>query len=159
MKIYGHPWSINTRKVLLTLAEKGHEGELVLVDLPKGAHRLADHMARHPFGKVPVLDDGFLLCETGAINRYLDRKLSGPRLVPEGAAGAARVDRWISMADSYFTPHAHPLIVETLFRRYLGGAPNASAIEAGRAGMQPALDVVDHALALFFVACGMGRVS
>ncbi len=146
MKIYGHPWSINTRKVLLTLAEKGHEAELVLVNLPTGEHRRPDHMARHPFGKVPVLEDGFLLYETGAINRYLDRKLPGPPLVPHGAEGAARVDQWISVADSYFTPHAQPVIVETVFRRYLGGERNAHAIDAGRAGMQPALDAMDRAL-------------
>jgi glutathione S-transferase len=147
MKIYGHPWSISTRKVLLTVAEKGREAELVLVNLPKGEHKQPDHMARHPFGKVPVLEDGVLIYETGAIIRYLDRKLAGPPLVPDSAEGAARVDQWISVADSYFAPHAQPLIIETLFRRYLGGERNAHAIDAGRAGMQPALDVMDRALA------------
>jgi glutathione S-transferase len=147
VKIYGHPWSINTRKVLMTLAEKGHEGELVLVNLPKGEHKQPDHMARHPFGKVPVLDDGFLLYESAAINRYLDRTLAGPPLVPGGAEGAARVDQWISVADSYFAPHAQSLVLETVFRRHLGGERNAQAIDAARAGMQPVLDAMDRGLA------------
>ena len=30
LTIHGHPWSINTRKVLTTLAEKGHEARLAL---------------------------------------------------------------------------------------------------------------------------------
>ena len=77
MKIYGHPWSVHTRRVLMTVAEKGHDAELVLVNLPKGEHKQPEHMARHPFGKVPVLEDGFFLAESGAINRYLDKKLDG----------------------------------------------------------------------------------
>jgi glutathione S-transferase len=148
MKIYGHPWSINTRKTLLTLAEKGHEAELVLVNLPKGEQKLPGHLEIHPFGKVPVLDDdGFVLYEARAINRYLDRKLAGPSLTPSGDREAARLDQWINVADAYFTPHAHPLIVEALFRRYLGGEQNVQAMAAGREGMQSALDTVDRWLA------------
>ena len=33
MKLYGHPMSTCTRKVMTTLAEKGHEAEFVLVDI------------------------------------------------------------------------------------------------------------------------------
>lgn len=148
LKVYGHPWSIHTRKALMTLAEKGREAELVVVVLPKGEHMQPEHMARHPFGRVPVLeDDGFVLYETAAINRYLDRRLPGPALTPADAREAARADQWIHVADSYFLPHAAPLLIETLFRRYLGGPQNTAAIEAGRQGIQPALDVVDRALA------------
>jgi len=107
MKIYGHPWSINTRKVLMTLAEKGHDAELVLVMIPKGEHKGKEHLTRHPFGKVPTLEDGnFLLYETAPINRYLDRTLAGPSLVPSDSKRAARVDQWIGIADAYFIAHA-----------------------------------------------------
>lgn len=148
MKVYGHPWSINTRKVLMTLAEKGHAAELVLVMLPRGEHRAPAHLARHPFAKVPVLEDGtFMLFETGPINRYLDRTLSGPSLVPADSRAAARVDQWIGIADAYLVPHAQPLVVEQLFRRYLGGERNQAAIDAARAGIGVALDAADRALA------------
>jgi len=147
MKIYGHPWSINTRKVLMTLAEKGHDAELVLVMIPKGEHKGEAHLARHPFGKVPALEDaGFTLYETTAINRYLDRSLSGPTLVPADPKSAARVDQWIGIADAYFIAHAGPLVVEQLFRRYLGGERNQAAIDAARAGIGIALDTADRAL-------------
>lgn len=145
MKIYGHPWSINTRKVLMTLAEKGHTAELVLVMIPKGEQKLPEHLERHPFGKVPVLDDeGFVLYETRAINHYLERKLNGPRLLPTDLRELARLEQWINVADAYFVPHAHTLIVEALFRRYLGGEQDVQAMKAGREGMQPALDVIDR---------------
>src|SRR5262245_6358434 len=68
MKVFGHPWSINTRKTLMTFAEKGAHAELVVVMLPKGEHKTKEHLARHPFGKVPVLFDGeIVVYETRAI--------------------------------------------------------------------------------------------
>ena len=148
MKIYGHPWSTNTRKTLMTLAEKGHEAELVVVMLPKGEQRLPAHLKLHPFGKVPVLDDqGFVLYEARAINRYLDGKLTGPSLVPSGDRERARLDQWTNVADAYFIPHAMPLIIEAVFRRYLGGEQNVAVMQAGREGMLAALDTIDRALA------------
>ena len=147
MKLYGHPWSINTRKTLATIGEKGHDVPLSLVMLPKGEHKQPAHLRLHPFGKVPVLDDdGFVLYETRAINAYLDAKLTGPALVPGDARGRARVDQWINVADAYFIPFAHPLVVEVLFRRYLGGEQNLAAVAAGRAGVAAALDALDQAL-------------
>jgi glutathione S-transferase len=148
MKIYGHPWSINTRKSLMTLAEKELEAELVLVMIPWGEQKQPAHVARHPWGKVPVLDDdGFVLYETRAINAYLDRKRGPATLVPSDTREAAWVDQWINTADSYFIPAAHPMIVELLFRPYLGGERNDEVIAAGRDGMQLALDTADRWLA------------
>jgi glutathione S-transferase len=148
MKIYGHPWSIYTRKTLMTLAEKGQKAEFVLVMIPKGEQKSPEHVARHPFGKVPLLvDDDFVLYETRAINAYLDRRLSGRGLVPSRPRAAARLEQWMNVADSYFAPHAHSLIVESLFRRYLGGEKNEAAVKAGRAGIEYPLDVLDGWLA------------
>ena len=148
MNLYGHPWSINTRKTLMTLAEKAAETRLVLVMVPHGEHKRPEHLRLHPFGKVPVLDDdGFVLYETRAIGSYLDAKLAGPRLVPEGARERARMEQWINVADSYFSPLAHSMIVELVFRRFLGGDANQATIAAGRAGIGTALDVIDAALA------------
>jgi glutathione S-transferase len=147
MKIYGHPWSINTRKVLALLAEKGERAELSLVMLPKGEHKLAAHVALHPFAKVPVLEDsGFVLYESGAINRYLERKFPTPALVPTDDSGRALVDQWLSVWDSYFSPPAGALILETLFRRYLGGETDRAVVESSRERMDAALAAADRQL-------------
>jgi glutathione S-transferase len=148
MKIYGHPWSINTRKTLMTLAEKGLDAELVVVKLPAGEHKQPSHLARHPFGKVPVLeDDGFVLYEARAINEYIDRKVRPAKLVPDDVRDLARMHQWTNVADAYFVPHAGPFVVENLFRRYLGGEKNEAVVAAARAGMQTALDAADAWLA------------
>nr|HEX4316024.1 glutathione binding-like protein [Kofleriaceae bacterium] len=147
MKLYGHPWSVNTRKSLVTAAEKGHELPLALVMLPTGEHHQPAYREIHPFAKVPALDDdGFVLYEARAIDAYLDRVLAGPALVPARARDAARMEQWIGVADAYFAPSAQPLIVELLFRRYLGGDQNQAAIAAGRSGIEAVLEVLDGAL-------------
>lgn len=157
MKIHGHPWSINTRKVLAALAEKGQEAELSLVMLPKGEQRLPGHVALHPFAKVPVLDDeGFLLYESVAINRYLEQKFPRSALIPTDERGAALVSQWLSVCDSYFAPHAGPLIVETLFRRYLGGETNHAVIEGSRQQLGTALDAADRQLGTTAYLAGAG---
>jgi glutathione S-transferase len=144
MKLYGHPWSLSTRKILMTLAEKGHRAELIVVMIPKGEQRAPEHVARHPFAKVPVIDDdGFVLYEARAITWYLDHKLSGPKLIPQDLRAGARLEQWINVADSYFIPHARPFILETMFRRYLGGEQDLQLIAASRAAMQLALDQAD----------------
>ncbi|MEQ1501833.1 MAG: glutathione S-transferase C-terminal domain-containing protein [Myxococcota bacterium] len=147
MRLYGHPWSINTRKALVVLAEKGHEAELVYVDIPHGGQRLPEHVARHPFGKLPVLDDGdFRVYETAAVLQYLDALLPGPSLAPSDARARARALQWDRVQQSYFEPHAHPLIVHAQFSRVLGFPGDPAIIDAGRAAMQPALDVIDRHL-------------
>jgi glutathione S-transferase len=148
MNLYGHPWSINTRKALATVAEKGHDIPLTVVMLPKGEHKQPEHLKLHPFGKVPVLDDaGFVLYEARAINAYLDAVLDGPCLVPADPRVRARMDQWINIADAYFVPAAHPLVVELLFRRYLGGPQDQQAIAAGRVAVETPLDVLERTLA------------
>ena len=101
--------------------------------LPKGEHKTASTCACIRSARCPSLDDdGFVLYETRAINAYLDATLIGPaprcRAEPRERA---RMDQWISVADAYFIPYAHPMIVELLFRRYLGGEQNTAAIAAG----------------------------
>jgi len=151
MKIYGHPWSINSRKTLMTLAEKGALATtpMVLIMIPKGEQKHPAHIARHPWGKVPVLeeDDGTTVLETRAINAYIDRRFGGPpSLVPSESRDLARLDQWINVADSYFVPHAHAMVVELLFRKYLGGEKNDALVETSRSHVKTALDVMDREL-------------
>lgn len=147
MKIYGHPMSTCTRKILMTLAEKGSEAEFVMVDLMTGAHKQADHMARHPFGVVPVFeDDGFQIYESRAIIRYLDAKLSGPKLTPTDLHAFARMEQWMSVEQSYFTPNAMKVVMEAMFGPMRGQTPRPEVIQQGIADASKALDVLDKGL-------------
>lgn len=54
----------------------------------------------NPFGQIPVLEDGALvLCDSNAILVYLVKRYApGSAWLPEDAVGAARVQRWLSVA-------------------------------------------------------------
>lgn len=79
MKLYMVPAAPNPTKVLLYIAERAEMGvdmgiETVLVNTLKGQQREPEHLARNPFGTIPVLelDDGHHLIESLAIIQYLE---------------------------------------------------------------------------------------
>lgn len=147
MKVYGHPLSNCTRKVLVTLAEKGSEPELVPVDLFAGEHKAAAHLARHPFGVIPVLDDdGFVLFESRAIIRYLDARCEGPRLTPQSVREVARMDQWLSVDQSYIAPHVGTLVRERIVKPHAGQPADPAAERAAEAALASALGIVDQEL-------------
>jgi glutathione S-transferase len=145
MKVYGHPWSINTRKVLATIAEKGEEAELVLVDLPRGGQHAPEHIARHPFAKAPVIeDDGLMIYESAAIMRYVDRKYNLAPLVPQTPRNAALMDQWVGVGQTYFGEPAHALLVEAIFKRARKlGEPDLTRIKHLQSELKKPLDVMD----------------
>ncbi|MBY0531337.1 MAG: glutathione S-transferase N-terminal domain-containing protein [Xanthobacteraceae bacterium] len=145
MKVYGHPWSINTRKVLATLAEKGQEAELILVDLPRGGQHAPEHIARHPFAKAPVIeDDGLMIYESAAIMRYIDGKYNSTALVPAKRRNEALMDQWISIGQTYFGEPAHALAIEAIFKRVRKlGEPDPGRIKDLQSVLKKPLDVMD----------------
>ncbi|KAF7291147.1 Glutathione S-transferase [Mycena indigotica] len=74
-----------TGLVALVLAEKRIPFQHIHVDLSRQGQKSPEHLARQPFGQVPVIDDdGFVLYESRAICRYLAEKYPehGPNLLP-----------------------------------------------------------------------------
>jgi len=147
MKLYGHPMSTCTRKVLTVLAEKGHKADFVMVDLMKGEHKQPDHLARQPFGVVPALDDnGFKLYESRAMCRYLDETLSGTKLTPDNAKDRALMEQWISVEHSYFSPPAMKVVFATIFTQMAGKPVDEEKLKEGRVGVEKAAVILDRHL-------------
>jgi glutathione S-transferase len=147
MKLYGHPMSTCTRKVLCTLAEKGQKADFVLVDIMKGDGKQPDHLARQPFGQVPAIDDdGFQLYESRAIIRYLDAKLPGAQLSPSDLKGRATMDQWLSVEQSNFTPAAMKIIWNLFFNPMMGKPSDDKLVEESIGTMNRALDVMQARL-------------
>lgn len=98
--VHSVPGSPYGRSVFATLIEKGARYRLAPVT-PQ-TRKSEPHISRHPFGRVPVLEhDGFLLYETQAILRYLDRTLPQPALTPADPRAAARMDQVMNICDWY----------------------------------------------------------
>lgn len=148
MKLYGHPHSACTRKVLLTCAEKGHELTLVHVDLMTGEHNRPGHLTRHPFAKIPALEDGaFMLYESNAIMRYLDQKLFGMKLTPSSPRELARMEQWLSVEPAYLAPAIWTLMYQMQVRPKFGEQPDQAEIARGRKETSHVLAVLDRELA------------
>lgn len=142
LKVYGHPFSTCTRKVLTTIAELGVPHEFTVVDFARGEHKQEPHLSRQPFGRVPAIDDdGFAMYESRAICRYLNAKHDGP-LVPKDLHGCARMEQFISVETSEFTPNAMKFVYEHVFKR-----PQAEGvIEAAGKALDHACSVLDARL-------------
>ncbi|MFJ7111207.1 glutathione S-transferase family protein [Pseudomonas sp. NPDC098740] len=99
IKLYNFPRSGHAHRVELMLSLLQLPTELIFVDLPKGAHKQPDFLALNAFGQVPVLDDqGVVLADSNAILVYLAQKYGNGRWLPTDPVGAAKVQRWLSIA-------------------------------------------------------------
>lgn len=129
--IHTIPGSPYARAVLATLEEKGALYQIS--PLQPGGQKSMPHLARHPFGKMPALEkDGFVLYETQAILRYLDRILPNPSLTPADPKAAARMDQLMNINDCYLFKGVSDVIVaqRVIFPAILGLAPDEAAISA-----------------------------
>ncbi len=138
MTLWGFDGSTYVRTVKMLLAEKQFtDFEQVPLNVLTGEPRQPEHLARHPFGKVPVLDhDGLRILETAAIARYLNDTLPGPSLLPSTPQARARMDMVVGVVDSYgYGALVGGVAAYHLFPDFVGGkndAMHAAGLDTGR---------------------------
>jgi glutathione S-transferase len=178
MKLYYHPMSGNSRRVLLVASHLDVPLERVVVDLPRGEQRGAPHLNKNPNGRVPVLDDdGFVLWESRAIIQYLAEKTPGQTLLPADARGRADVSRWLFWCAAHMAPANTILVLENFVKAVTGRGPaepaevargealvaqHAPVLDAHLAGRtwvaQDRLTLADFSLAASFALAGPARL-
>lgn len=122
--LYGYSPSTYVRTARMVLADHNVDYDQVEINVLGGETHLPDHIARHPFGKVPVLDiDGMRLRETNAICRYIHETRSGTSSIPEDAKQRAKMNEAISVYDSYGYVAMLKIAAYHLFPDFIGG-PN-----------------------------------
>jgi len=131
LTLHGYRYSVYVRIARLVLAEKGVAYDRIEVD-PFAPTIPTDYLALHPFGRVPTLvHDDFVLYETGAITRYLDRTFADPALQPDQPRALGRMDQIIGVVDSYgYWPLVRQVFSHRVFRPAIGQP--ADEAEAGR---------------------------
>ena len=145
MTLWGFDGSTYVRTVKMLFAEKKFtDFEQVPLNVLSGEPRKPEHLARHPFGKVPVLDhDGIRILETSAIVRYLNDVLPGTSLVPATPKDRARMDMVVSLLDSYgYGALIGGIAAYHLFPDFVGGKNDAMR----NAGIENARKMVDLAM-------------
>ena len=90
MKLYDAPACPYCARARIALAEKGIDVETVEIDLRDRPAWVYD---LNPTGRVPILDDGFVLPESAVIMEYLEERHPSPALLPadQVARAAARL--------------------------------------------------------------------
>ncbi|WP_434626854.1 glutathione S-transferase [Pseudomonas sp. Z1-29] len=140
IKLYHFPLSGHAHRVQLMLSLLELPVEVNFVDLAKGAHKQADFLAINPFGQVPVIDDsGVVLADSNAILVYLANKYGDGRWLPTDPVGAARVQRWLSVAAGPL--HAGPATARLI--TVFGASHNAEDVIARSHNL---LKVIDQEL-------------
>ena len=163
--LYGFDGSTYVRTVRMVLADNDADYDQVPVNVLEGEPRQPEHLARHPFGKVPVLDiDGMRLLETDAICRYVDETMPGPSLVPETARDRARMTEAINLVNSYGYDalvgcagyHLFPAFLghpdEAAHERMLANGETFLNLVMEKKGADPWLAGADPSLADYFLA-------
>lgn len=143
--LWGFDGSTYVRTVKMLLAEKGvTDFRQVPLNVLEGEPKSPEHLQRHPFGKVPVLDhDGLRILETAAIVRYLNDVLSGPSLVPGTPRDRARMDMVVGLVDSYgYGALVGGVAAYHLFPGFVGGQNDA----ARQAGIETGRKVIEFAM-------------
>jgi glutathione S-transferase len=126
--VVGSPFG---RAVTATCVEKAVPYRIA--PLTPGQHKSPAYLARHPFGRMPLVTDGdFELYETQAILRYLDAIGSGPSLTPSDPRTAARMNQVMGVIDWYFFSQngAIPLVFNRVVAPRLGLPVNDAAATA-----------------------------
>ncbi|KAL6828811.1 thioredoxin-like protein [Trichoderma sp. SZMC 28015] len=118
--IHGMPASVCTRRVMAVLEELEVPYKIKVVDVLSGMNNTPEHLARQPFGKIPiiVMDDDLVLYESRAISKYLCTKYSenASKLTvdPTDARDFAIYEQLLSVEVTTFDPAAKDLFEESL---------------------------------------------
>ena len=92
LEIIGVPFSNYVRALRMLCEEKG-----VPYTLTPARPQSDEVKALHPAGQIPCMRHGDVsLFESKAIATYIDKAFPGPRMMPEDAVGAAKVEQWVS---------------------------------------------------------------
>ena len=143
LRLYDYPASANCYKARLLLAQLGLPYERVAVDIFAGESTTAEHLARNPAGRTPVLelDSGETIAESNAIRRYLG---DGTPFVPAALAERARAWQWLFFEQNLFEPN----VGTARFWRLTGrDSLKPEVFEARLESARAALETLDRGLA------------
>lgn len=143
--VYGTPISVYVRIVRLLLEAADAEYSLSDVGIFNGENTTADYLAKHPFGKVPVLGmDGDFLYETGAITDYLDAVIASNQFTPAEPLPRARMRQIMGIVDSYLYPSAiSKIVIQRLIVPSQGGQTDEEIVKQAIAPAKTAVEAIE----------------
>lgn len=153
-KIYGF-FTFNAAKVLMTAEELNLDYEFIALDPGKGENKTPEHLARHPFGKIPVLEhNGNTFIESASICRYMSNT-NDKKLYSADPVKAAHIDQTIDV----MAQHAGRWIAtyfweEIVCKVFFHQEPNQDAIAEAAGWLEQQLPYIDGLLEKNTFLCG-----
>jgi glutathione S-transferase len=149
--VHGISFSPYVRSVAMALEIKGlpYRHEHIALAPGPGSLGSVEHRRLHPFGRVPILDDGgFRIYETQAILRYLDARYPHAPLQPTAPESIGRMSQAMGIHDCYlFTQAVRPIGAERVVRPVLFGAvPDEAVVAQALPATQVCLTALDRVL-------------
>lgn len=144
VRLYHLPLCPYSRKVRLTLREKGMASELIEVSPWEHGE---EYLALNPAGEVPVLEDGSLvICDSQAIVEYLEDAYPDTPLLGRGTAQRMETRRLVAWFDSKFAREVTDLLWrERLVKRWKRqGFPRSEALREGSQNIRHHLAYIEH---------------
>ena len=154
--MYGYRYSVYTRIVRWTLAEKNLPYDYIEVN-PFDVDTEQSLATLHPFAQVPVLQHGnFRLFETIAITRYIDLVSEAEvRLQPAASQAIARMVQIQSMIDQHgYHPMVRQVFAQRVFSAFENQSANEQEIALGIAGSRQFLRALSTTMRSTTYLCG-----
>ena len=148
MRLYHHPISSNSRRVMLAAETMGTPLDLTEVNLMNpDDRRLLTEL--NPNCKLPVLQDGdFTLWESCAIMQYLADRTLGQTLYPDNILVRADINRWMLWSCQHWAPAIGYLTFERIWKGLIGqGGPDADVVARAEIQLAQFATVLDDHLA------------
>ena len=147
MLILHHAPGSRAGRIVWLLEELGLDYELNRMEFHPKDLKSEQHRARHPLGRVPVLDDGDIrIFESGAIVEYLVARHSDGALKPEVDSPLfPQYLQWFHYCEGMVMPPVNTIVVQTILlppeRR------NEEALGQAQRLLTKAMQPIDEALA------------
>ncbi|KAM0257705.1 hypothetical protein ACHAQJ_004271 [Trichoderma viride] len=110
---------------MVVLEEVEMPYEIRVVDVLSGMNNTPEHLARQPFGKIPiiVMDDDSVLYESRAISKYsctkYPDKATKLTIDPADTRALAVYEQLLSVEVTTFDPVAKDFVSDTLFKKWV----------------------------------------
>jgi len=111
-----HAKNTRSARIIWLLEELGLDYNLVALEFHPKSLKSEEHKARHPLGRVPVLEDGDVtLFESGAIAQYILARHAAGKLAPavEDAAFPTYL-QWFHYTEGTLMPPINTIVTQTL---------------------------------------------
>jgi glutathione S-transferase len=156
MRLYYHPLSSCSRRVLLVARQLGFPLELIQLDLFRGEQNAPAFLQLNPNHQVPVLEDnGYVLWESYAIMQYLAEQAADRSLHGASVQERADASRWMFWCAQHLMPPISSLNWEHSIKQMAGlGPASAAEVEKAEAGFVAAGQILNQHLAGREWMCG-----